>query len=46
VSLDFGYQVNPARYQATVTDTATMTSVTQIYRLPHFQFSFNIGPVF
>ncbi len=46
VSLDFGYQLNPAQYQATVTDTATMTSVTQIYRLPHFQFSFNIGPVF
>jgi len=42
VSLDFGYQVNPAQYQA----TNTATNLTQIYRLPHFQFSFNIGPVF
>jgi outer membrane protein insertion porin family len=42
VTLDFGYQLNPAQYQA----TNTQTNVTQIFRLPHFQFSFNIGPVF
>jgi outer membrane protein insertion porin family len=42
VSLDFGYQLNPAQYQA----TDTQTNVTQVFRLPHFQFSFNIGPVF
>ncbi|MGH9689551.1 MAG: POTRA domain-containing protein [Candidatus Acidiferrales bacterium] len=42
VTLDFGYQLNPAQYQAT---NAT-TNVTQLFRLPHFQFSFNIGPVF
>jgi outer membrane protein insertion porin family len=42
VSLDFGYQLNPAQYQAT---NAT-TNLTQVFRLPHFQFSFNIGPVF
>jgi outer membrane protein assembly complex protein YaeT len=42
VTLDFGYQINPAQYQAT---NAT-TNVTDIFRLPHFQFSFNIGPVF
>jgi outer membrane protein assembly complex protein YaeT len=42
VTLDFGYQINPAQYQAT---NAT-TNVTEIFRLPHFQFSFNIGPVF
>jgi outer membrane protein assembly complex protein YaeT len=42
VSLDFGYQLNPAQYQAT---NAT-TNTTDIFRLPHFQFSFNIGPVF
>ena len=42
VTLDFGYQLNPALYQA----TNTTTNVTQLLRLPHFQFSFNIGPVF
>lgn len=42
VSLDFGYQLNPAQYQA----TNTQTNITQVFRLPHFQFSFNIGPVF
>ena len=42
VSLDFGYQLNPAQYQS----TDTQTNITQVFRLPHFQFSFNIGPVF
>jgi outer membrane protein insertion porin family len=42
VRLDFGYQLNPPQYQ--VTDLTTNT--TQLLRLPHFQFFFNIGPVF
>jgi len=42
VSLDFGYQINPAQYQG----TNTTTNMTDVFRLPHFQFSFNIGPVF
>jgi outer membrane protein assembly complex protein YaeT len=42
VSLDFGYQLNPAQYQG----TNTTTNVLQTFQLPHFQFSFNIGPVF
>ena len=42
VTLDFGYQINPAQYQGT---NAT-TNMTEVFRLPHFQFSFNIGPVF
>ncbi len=29
-----------------ISATDTQTNVTQIFRLPHFQFSFNIGPVF
>ena len=44
VTLDFGYQLNPAQYQGTATQ-GTVTE-TEIFRLPHFQFSFNIGPVF
>lgn len=42
VRLDFGYQLNPATYQ-TVDPT---TNTTQFFRLPRFQFFFNIGPVF
>src|SRR5215469_2807207 len=42
VRLDFGYQLNPARYQT----TDPTTNVTSFFRLPHFQFFFNIGPVF
>ena len=42
VRVDFGYQLNPAAYQ--VYDTTTQQSL--IYHLPHFGFSFNIGPVF
>jgi outer membrane protein assembly complex protein YaeT len=41
VTLDLGYQINPAQYQG-----INSTNMTQIFRLPHFQFSFNIGPVF
>ena len=46
VRVDFGYQLNPASYQATVTPANTMTPVTETLTLPHFGFSFNIGPVF
>lgn len=42
VRVDFGYQLNPASYQ--VYNTSTQQSL--IYHLPHFGFSFNIGPVF
>ena len=42
VRLDLGYQLNPAQYQAT---NAT-TNLPQLFRLPRFQFFFNIGPVF
>ncbi len=42
VTLDFGYQINPAQYQG----MNTTTNTTEVFRLPHFQFSFNIGPVF
>jgi outer membrane protein insertion porin family len=42
VRVDFGYQLNPAEYQVfnTTTDKA------EAFRLSHFGFSFNIGPVF
>lgn len=42
VRIDFGYQLNPAQYQV----FNTTTDQIQAYRLPHFGFSFNIGPVF
>ena len=42
VRVDFGYQLNPAQYQATIPPS----TVPQFFRLPHFEFSFNIGPVF
>jgi outer membrane protein insertion porin family len=42
VRIDFGYQLNPAAYQAFNTTTKQL----QVYHLPHFGFSFNIGPVF
>jgi outer membrane protein assembly factor BamA len=42
VRVDFGYQLNPAQYQ--VFNTTTQQALA--YRLPHFGFSFNIGPVF
>jgi outer membrane protein insertion porin family len=42
VRVDFGFQLNPAAYQVynTTTDQA------EVFHLPHFGFSFNIGPVF
>ncbi len=42
VRVDFGYQINPAQFS--FTNPTTMQLETQ--RLPHFQFFFNIGPVF
>jgi outer membrane protein assembly complex protein YaeT len=42
VRVDLGYQLNPAQYQA----TNSATNQPEVYRLPHFQFFFNIGPVF
>ena len=41
VRLDFGYQINPAQYLGT-----NSANQPQMFRLPHFQFFFNIGPVF
>ena len=42
VRVDFGYQLNPAHYEAVVAPATTPAS----YRLPAFQFFFNIGPIF
>ncbi len=42
VRIDLGYQVNPALYQF----YNPTTQMVQNIRLPHFGFSFNIGPVF
>jgi len=42
VRVDFGYQINPAAYQV----YNTTTQSTEVFHLPHFGFSFNIGPVF
>ena len=43
VRVDFGYQLNPAQYQA---NEFRDTIRPQTLRLPHFQFFFNIGPIF
>jgi outer membrane protein insertion porin family len=40
VRVDFGYQLNPATY------TTREGGATTFLRVPHFQFFFNIGPVF
>jgi outer membrane protein insertion porin family len=42
VRVDFGYQLNPAQYQV----FNTTTQQAEVFRLTHFGFSFNIGPVF
>jgi outer membrane protein insertion porin family len=42
VRVDFGYQLNPAQYQFYNPGTQQLQNL----RLPHFEFSFNIGPVF
>jgi outer membrane protein insertion porin family len=44
VRVDFGYLLNPAEY--TVTPQPPTVPPTQMYRVSHFGFSFNIGPVF
>lgn len=42
VRVDFGYQLNPPQYQFYNPSVQAF----QYLRLPHFSFSFNIGPVF
>jgi outer membrane protein insertion porin family len=42
VRVDIGYQLNPALYQVVPTGTTTP----EFFRVSHFGFSFNIGPVF
>jgi outer membrane protein insertion porin family len=42
VRVDFGYQLNPGEYQATIAPATTP----QTFRVQRFQFFFNIGPVF
>jgi outer membrane protein assembly complex protein YaeT len=42
VRIDFGYQLNPARFQF----INSTTNLPEVEQLPHFQFFFNIGPVF
>jgi outer membrane protein insertion porin family len=46
VRVDFGYQLNPAQFQFSFINSATKLTETKTQRLPHFQFFFNIGPVF
>jgi outer membrane protein assembly complex protein YaeT len=42
VRVDLGYQLNPPQYLA----TNTPPNLPQTFRLPHFQFFFNIGSIF
>jgi outer membrane protein insertion porin family len=42
VRVDFAYQLNSPLYQV----TNNTTGLVQVYRVPQFQFFFNIGPVF
>lgn len=44
VRVDFGYQLNPAHYLGQ--ETINGVTTTRMFGLPHFQFFFNIGPVF
>ena len=46
VRVDFGYQLNPPLYQATVIPPGGTVGTLQTLRLPHFGFFFNIGPIF
>ena len=46
VRVDFGYQLNPAAYQATVIPPGGTVGTLQTLHLPHFGFFFNIGPIF
>jgi outer membrane protein insertion porin family len=42
VRVDIGYQLNPAQYQV----VPMGTNVPEFFRVSHFGFSFNIGPIF
>ncbi|HVB85763.1 MAG TPA: POTRA domain-containing protein [Candidatus Dormibacteraeota bacterium] len=42
VRVDFGFLLNPAQYQYTPVSSTTPITL----QIPHFGFSFNIGPVF
>jgi outer membrane protein assembly factor BamA len=42
VRVDIGYQLNPAQYQVVPSGTTTP----EFFRVSHFGFSFNIGPIF
>jgi outer membrane protein insertion porin family len=46
IRVDFGYQINPAYYQATIIPHGGTVGVLETLRLPHFGFFFNIGPIF
>jgi outer membrane protein insertion porin family len=48
VRVDFGYQLNPANYlgQESTPRPGQPPPATRVFQLPHFQFFFNIGPVF
>src|SRR5271155_5074646 len=46
VRVDFGYQLNPAKYQGTVIPPGGTVGVLKTLQLPHFGFFFNIGPIF
>jgi outer membrane protein insertion porin family len=45
VRVDFGFQLNPGEYEATI-QSPQMRHERAMFRLPRFQFFFNIGPVF
>jgi outer membrane protein assembly complex protein YaeT len=45
VRVDFGFQLNPGEYEATI-QWPQMRHERAMFRLPRFQFFFNIGPVF
>ena len=46
VRVDFGYQLNPPAYQATVIPPGGTVGTLQTLHLTHFGFFFNIGPIF
>ena len=46
VRIDFGYQLNPARYQGIVFPSGSTVGVSKVLQLPHLGFFFNIGPIF
>jgi outer membrane protein insertion porin family len=47
VRVDLGYQLNPAHFFACPTNNPKCTlGQQQLFRLPHFQFFFNLGAIF